>query len=55
MAFKNFTKKKEIKLEQDKDKVLKKMIESEKTRQFDQFSQVYFNKIKFYMNSNYEL
>ena len=38
--------KKEIKLEQDKDKVLKKMIESEKTRQFDQFSQVYFNKIK---------
>ena len=38
--------KKEIKLEQDKDKVLKKMIESERTRQFDQFSQVYFNKIK---------
>lgn len=38
--------KKEIKLEEDKDKLLKKMIESEKTRQFDQFSQVYFNKIK---------
>ena len=38
--------KKEIKLEQDKDKVLKNMIESERTRQFDQFSQVYFNKIK---------
>ncbi len=38
--------KKKIKLEQDQDKVLKNMIEFEKTKQFDQFSQVYFNKIK---------
>ena len=38
--------KKEIQLEQNEEQVLKNMIEYEKTKQYEQFSQVYFNKIK---------
>lgn len=38
--------KKEIQLEQDEEQILKSMIEFERSKQFEQFSQVYFNKIK---------
>jgi len=38
--------KKKIQLEQDEEKILENMIEFEKAKQFEQFSQIYFNKIK---------
>jgi len=37
---------KEVELKQDEEEILKNMIEFERTKQFDQFSQVYFNKVK---------
>jgi peptidyl-prolyl cis-trans isomerase SurA len=38
--------KKITKLEEDENVILKKMIQFERSRQFDQFSQIYFNKVK---------
>ena len=43
--------KKTKKIEKDKELILKKMIEFEKNKQLNQFSQIYFNKIKV----NYEI
>ena len=38
--------KKKLNLSKKIEQVLKNMIEYEKTKQYEQFSQVYFNKIK---------
>ena len=43
--------KKTKKIEKDKELILQKMIEFEKNKQLNQFSQIYFNKIKV----NYEI
>ena len=48
--FKNW-RKKTNKIEKDKKLILKQMIEFEKNKQLNQFSQIYFNKIKV----NYEI